>query len=127
VLGFVPGATQAPPADAPEIGVANGYSYLLGLFPVNAVHNVIHLVIGVVGLTAYGGFIGAQTFARGLAVVYGLLAIMGVIPALQTVFGYAPIFGHDVWLHAVTALAAAYVGWAAKADVNRDVPAGMRA
>jgi hypothetical protein len=50
-------------------------------------------------------------FARGLTVVYGILAVMGLIPALNTMFGLAPIFGHDIWLHAGTALIAAYFGW----------------
>lgn len=42
---------------------------------------------------------------------YGALAVMGLIPGLDTLFGLVPIFGHDVWLHAVTAAAAVYFGW----------------
>ncbi len=40
------------------------------------------------------------------------------VPGLEptrTTFGLVPIYGHDVWLHAVLALIAAYFGW-----VNRD-------
>ena len=36
---------------------------------------------------------------------------MGLIPGLNTTFGLIPIFGNDVWLHALTALIAAYFGW----------------
>ena len=46
---------------------------------------------------------------------------MGFFPGLRTTFGLIPIFGHDIWLHAVSALAAAYFGWMAPAD---DVVAG---
>jgi hypothetical protein len=33
--------------------VANGYGYLFGLFPVNLVHNLFHLLIGLLGIGAY--------------------------------------------------------------------------
>jgi hypothetical protein len=35
-----------------------------------------------------------------VAVVYGILTVMGLIPALDTTFGLIPLYGHDVWLHA---------------------------
>jgi hypothetical protein len=42
---------------------------------------------------------------------------MGLIPALSTMFGLMPIFGHTVWLHAATAAAAAYFGYGHVAQV----------
>ena len=57
-------------------------------------------------------------FARGLTVVYGVLAVMGLIPVLNTTFGLIPIFGHDVWLHAGTAILAAYFGWMHHVDLG---------
>lgn len=84
---------------------------LLGLFPINLLHTIVHLAIGIWGIAAYRSLSASIVYARGLAILYGLLAIMGLIPGLNTVFGLIPIFGHDVWLHAVTALIAAYVGW----------------
>ncbi|MCC2629869.1 MAG: putative rane protein [Thermomicrobiales bacterium] len=38
---------------------------------------------------------------------------MGLISAanLHTMFGLTPLFSHDVWLHAGTAIIAAYFGW----------------
>jgi hypothetical protein len=59
----------------------------------------------------------------GLMIFYGTLAVMGLIPVLNTSFGLIPILGHDVWLHALTALAAAYF-WRVPAEVDvhhRDV------
>jgi hypothetical protein len=43
---------------------------------------------------------------------------MGLIPALNTLFGLAPIHGHDVWLHGGTAIIAAYFGWFAAASTE---------
>ena len=68
----------------------------------------------------------ARTYARGLAVFYGLLAVMGLIPGLNTTLGLIPVFGHDVWLHALTAAAAAYFGWAAPVDARDPAVAGHR-
>lgn len=113
ILGFIPAAIQSPPAHAPQhIAVDSLYGYLIGLFPVNIVHSLIHLAVGIWGIYAYRSFGNSRSYARALAVIFGVLAIMGLIPLLSTTFGLAPLFGHDVWLHAITALIAAYFGWA---------------
>ncbi|HSK11415.1 MAG TPA: DUF4383 domain-containing protein [Vicinamibacterales bacterium] len=111
VLGFIPGVKTMPHAGDPSLALTQGYGYLFGLFPVNILHNFVHLAIGFWGIAAYSSFFAARTYARGLAIIYGALAVMGLIPGLNTTFGLVPIFGHDVWLHAVTALVAAYFGF----------------
>lgn len=116
ILGFIPGMLQALGPTAPNLAVDAGYGRLLGLFPVNVLHNVVHLGVGLWGLLAYRSLGGSIGFARGLTIFYGLLAIMGLIPVLNTTFGLIPIFGHDVWLHAVSALAAAYFGFMRRND-----------
>ena len=113
LLGLVPGILQPPPAGAPPLAVDSLYGYLLGLFPVNLLHDVVHMAIGAWGLASFRRLGAARAFARGLAIFYGLLAVMGLIPGLNTTFGLIPIFGHDVWLHALTAVLAAYFGWMA--------------
>lgn len=111
VLGFFPAMLTPPGATAPDLAVSGGYGYLLGLFPVNVLHNLVHVALGVWGLAAYREWDAAKGYARGLAVIYGILTVMGLIPGLNTMFGLAPLFGHDVWLHALTAVLAAYFGW----------------
>jgi hypothetical protein len=117
ILGFIPGVNVMR---MPEMGItaATSYGYLLGLFPVNAVHNVVHLAIGIWGVTSAGTFATAQTYARSLAVIYGVLTIAGFIPGpgLSTLFGLAPLFGNDIWLHALSAIVAAYVGWGVREE-----------
>jgi hypothetical protein len=114
ILGFIPGLVHHPPVGAPGLTVDSGYGYLLGLFPINVLHNLVHLVIGALGLAAYRNMRSAQRFSQGLAIFYGLLAVMGLFPVLGTTFGLIPIFGNDVWLHGLTAAAAAYFGWVAE-------------
>ena len=109
VLGFF----AAPPfPDAPPLTIEHGHGLLLGLFPVNTLHNLAHLLFGVLGLMAARGVImSARGYFQFLAVAYGALAILGAIPATQTTFGLIPIYGNDVWLHALLAVAAGVIGF----------------
>jgi hypothetical protein len=53
LLGFIDALKSLPPTDAPTLSVSAGYGYLFGLFPVNILHNFVHLGIGVWGLTSF--------------------------------------------------------------------------
>lgn len=114
ILGFVPAAMTPPPVGGPAVTIENSHGMLLGLFPVNALHSGAHLLFGVWALLAYGGFASAILFARGTAVIYGLLTVMGLVPGLEAAFGLMPLYGHDIWLHGVIALVAAWVGWGSR-------------
>jgi hypothetical protein len=107
IAGFIPGLAE-PAAE----GTAHGL--LFGLFPVNPLHNLVHIAFGLWGLAAYRSLTGARLYARSVAVIYAVLAVMGLIPGLDTTFGLVPLYGHDVWLHAVLAAVAAYFGWFAR-------------
>ena len=111
ILGLIPAALVPPPMDAPPTRFALLYGYLLGLFPVNLLHTGMNLVIGALGLAAWSARLNATMYARALAWLFGVLAVMGMLPMVNTTFGLMPLHAHDIWLHAVTALAAAYVGW----------------
>lgn len=119
VLGLVPAALYPAPADAPPTRFNVLYGYLLGLFPVNVLHSIGHFAIGIWGVVASRRITSPKSFARALAVLYGLLAVLGLIPGVNTLFGLLPIHGHDVWLHAATALLAGYFGWRTEHEVER--------
>jgi hypothetical protein len=122
ILGFVP-ALVTPAHDA-GLSVHAAHGYLFGLFPVNAMHNLVHIVIGIWGILGSRSLGGALVFSRGVAVIYGVLTVLGLFPATNTLFGLAPIHGHDVWLHAASALVAAYFGFfVPAAESNRRVGA----
>ena len=110
ILGFIPGLLTLP-ASAPLLKVSMGYGYLFGLLPVNFVHNLIYLVIGVWGILAYLGKLNARLFARSMAIFLGLMAVLGLIPVTKMLFGLVPLFSHNIWFHALTAAIAAYFGW----------------
>jgi hypothetical protein len=109
IVGFFP---APPPPDALPLVVNHGHGLALGLLPVNTLHNAVHLLFGVLGLlAARGAILGARTYFQFLAVAYGLLTVLGLIPATQTTFGLIPIYGNDVLLHAAVAVAAAFIGF----------------
>ena len=99
VAGFIPGVTQPPRDPAPPLAIDGSYGYLFNLFPTNVAHNLVHLGVGLLGILAFFRFDTAVWYARGLAVVFGLLAIVGLIPGADTLGGFMPLFGADVALH----------------------------
>lgn len=119
IFSFFPGLNQLPPSDAPRLAIEHSYGYLFGLFPVNIIHNLAYLGIGVWGFVASKRIDASRMFTRSTSVIFSVLTVMGLLPGLNTIFGFMPLFGHNVWLHAVTALVAAYVGFAAPAEVTR--------
>lgn len=112
IVGFIPGLLQQPHFSDPDLVVDSSYGRLFGLFPVNALHNVVHLILGGWGVVASSDILSARRYCRFNALFYGVLVIMGLIPGLNTFFGLIPIFGHDVWLHALFVAATAYYGYA---------------
>lgn len=118
--GFIPGAWTPAPAHYPDLAVDSMYGDALGTFPVNILHNLVHLVFGVWGILAYRSYDSAKTFAKVVAVVYAMFAVMGLIPGLDTTFGLVPLFGSDVWLHVLLAAPAAYFGFVHRDDRIHD-------
>jgi hypothetical protein len=100
---------EADPAHAPR---------LLNLFPVNLLHNLVHLAFGVWGLLASRRWNSARAYCRIGAVIYAVLVVLAFID--PTTFGLVPIGGNDIWLHLLLAAGLGYVGFVHR---GRDVPA----
>lgn len=111
ILGFIPTFVAPPIDESIALAVDQGYGSLLGLFPINILHNIVHLTVGILGIVSFGSHKNARIFSQGLAIFYGALAIMGFIPGLNSTFGLIPIYSNDIWLHALTALLATYFGF----------------
>jgi hypothetical protein len=109
-----------PPADAPPLRIEHGHGLALGLFPVNTLHNLVHLLFGVLGIAASRGAVfAARQYFQLVSVSYVLLVVLGLLPATQTLFGLTPLWGNDVWLHLLLAVVAGYFGFAGPADIPR--------
>jgi hypothetical protein len=84
---------------------------LLGVFPVNVLHNAAHAAFGVWGLVAARTRGSAINYAIGSGIAYLLLAVAGMLT--PTLFGIVPIGGYDIELHLFLAATLAGAGtWA---------------
>lgn len=96
VLGFVPGITS------------NGL--LLGIFAVNTLHNIAHLVLGAVLIWAARSAM-LTSANRALAVVFGVLVVASfVAPIVEQL----PLNPPDTILHLVSMAITGYYGFVAK-------------
>lgn len=100
---FITGGSMEAGMDAPAI---------LGLFPVNVLHNLAHLLLGVWGIVASRSFGSARSYAQIAGILYLVLAVLGFVD--PTGFGLLPLGGGDIGLHAVLGLILAGVGFTAK-------------
>ena len=95
-------------------------SNLLGFVPINLLHNVVHLVIGIAGIAAAGSFARSRQFCQVFGAVLILIGIVGIF--VNNPLNLIPIGGFDVVIHLVTGGILAYFGFVA-APVRRPVAA----
>jgi hypothetical protein len=103
VLGFVPGITVAN-------GMAPGQGLLLGIFAVNAIHNIAHLVLGAALIWAATTADNVRMVNKGLAAVIAILVIGSLIaPIVEGVAINPP----DTGLHLLSLVVTAAIGFMA--------------
>ena len=105
VLGFVPGITSTH---------ADGSKYLLGLFEVGGIHNLIHLLSGAAAVFAgYTSEKYARMYFLGFGTVYALVTVIGFIQG-DTVLGIFHVNTADNFLHLALAVVILGIGLTVK-------------
>lgn len=99
VLGFVP-------------GIAPG-GQLLGVFMVDSLHNVVHLLTGILGLLLAKS--AGKAYLKGLGVVYLVVTVLGF--AQGSVLGLIMVNTADNVLHLVLAALGLYYGFGKRENV----------
>ena len=117
LLGFVTTGFAMP-----ELHGMDQAKKLVGLFPVNVTHNLVHLGFGLWGLAASRLTRTSMFYTMASGAIYFVLAGIGM--SYPNPLGVVPIGGWDVVLHLV--IAALMVSFALFEAVRRGVPATQR-
>jgi len=99
VLGFIPGVTTH--YGSMTFAGHMSHAKLIGLFQVSVLHNVVHLLYGVVGLAMARRAASAVTYLVGGGVVYLVLWVYGLVVSEQSQANFVPLNTPDDWLHFV--------------------------
>lgn len=77
---------------------------ILGLFAVNTMHNIVHLILGIILILGSKG--NASMTLKIIAIIYFLVAILGFLmaPADGMLLGLVEVNTADNWLHIVLAV-----------------------
>jgi hypothetical protein len=117
ILGFVPGITTHY-GDLSFAGHDSG-AKLLGSFQVSILHNIVHLLFGIVGLVLAKTADGARTFLVGGGAVYLVLWVVGLVGAAD----WIPANTADNWLHFALGVGMIGLGVVASRGTARSVAA----
>ncbi len=99
VLGFIPGVT-------------NDDKMIFGIFQVDTVHSIVHIVVGALGLwMGMAGMDQAKNYLRIFGVVFALFAIIGFFQG-DTILGIMDTNMAHTWVYVVLALIFLWGGFA---------------
>jgi hypothetical protein len=126
ILGFIPGITSD--YDSMSFGGHMSGAELLGIFQVSILHNIVHLLFGVVGLALARRTPGAVNYLLGGGVIYLVLWIYGLVVSKSSDANFVPLNTADDWLHFVLGLGMVGLGiWGRSALRDRTTRSTARA
>ena len=124
-LAFVPALSQYP-TWLPRLNVETSYGQFLGLVVMNVFTKVALIAFGIAGILASRApttsLPSSIKWSRWVFFVMAPLAVLGLVPATNTLFGYWPIFGNHVWVSGIFAVLGAYFGFALPARAKAALP-----
>jgi Domain of unknown function (DUF4383) len=97
ILGFIPGITSN--YDQLEFASAGSDALLLGLFQVSILHNIVHLLFGVLGLVMARSASGARSYLVFGGVIYLVLFLYGLLVGQNSAANFVPVNTADDILH----------------------------
>jgi hypothetical protein len=91
VLGFIPGIT-------------NDDKMIFGIFQVDTLHSIVHIVVGAIGLwMGMSGADSAKNYLRIFGVIFALFAVIGFLQG-DTILGIMATNMAHTWVYVVLAL-----------------------
>jgi hypothetical protein len=118
ILGFIPGITTD--YDTMKFASDDSSAKLLGIFQVSILHNIVHLLFGVVGLAAARNVRLVVPFFLGSAAIYLVLTIYGLVIDKDSNANFVPLNSADNWLHLVLVIALGALGLYFRKRLDQD-------
>lgn len=118
ILGFIPGITTNY-GDMTFVG-HDSEAKLLGLFQVNVLHNIVHLLFGVVGVALARAWDSSRLFLVGGGAIYLVLWLYGVVVDLNSAANFVSLNTADNWLHLLLGIGMVGLGIALGRTQARD-------
>ena len=122
IAGFIPGITTNL-YDGLEVAGHDGDAELLGIFQVSVLHNLVHILFGLAGLSLARTADGSRLFLIGGGATYLLLWIYGLVIDRDSSANFVPLNNADNWLHFALGAGMLSLGIA----LSRRAPARARA
>lgn len=113
ILGFVPGVTSN--------------NVLLGIFEVDTVHNIIHILSGALAIAGVlMGMVWTRRYFQVFGLVYALVTVIGFVQG-DTVLGLITTNMADHLLHLVLSVALLWIGFGMKEAAAPTMSSGAQA
>jgi hypothetical protein len=123
IAGFIPGLTTGTLTFAGPMSGAK----LIGLFQVSVLHNIVHLLYGLVGIVAAANRTLARYYLIWGGVLYLLLFVYGLIVEGTTGgANFVPVNDPDNWLHFALGVIMSGMGLFVGRSAPTDVPGQSR-
>jgi hypothetical protein len=97
ILGFIPGVTTN--YGTMQFASHHSDAALLGIFQVSILHNIVHLLFGVLGLVASRTAAASRQYLVIGGIVYLLLFIYGLVVPHDSAANFVPVNSADNVLH----------------------------
>ena len=97
ILGFVPGITSN--YDELKFAGHESKAELLGLFQVSILHNIVHLLFGVIGLAVAKNARAAGQYLVVGGIIYLVLFVYGLLVGHNSAANFVPLNSADDILH----------------------------
>lgn len=117
VLGFIPGITT----DYDRLGnFGEVGAKLLGIFGVNWLENVVHLLYGIMGLSLARTWSGSRAYFLGGGAIYLVIWLYGLVIDLDSNANFIGVNTASNWLHFVLGATMIGVGLVLGREVPRE-------
>ncbi|KAB1646966.1 DUF4383 domain-containing protein [Pseudoclavibacter endophyticus] len=123
VAGFIPGITTN--YDTMQFGGHHSEAMLMGIFQVSILHNIVHLLYGIVGLLLARRPGSARHYLLWGGVIYLVLWLYGLFIDHDSSANFVPLNDADNWLHlvlGVTMIGLSFLPRRRSTDVGRTDP-----